>query len=198
MKPANYAPVYAGLYPQLAEIARRHGYAMAVHGSMARDADLICIPWTDKATEPQAVVDAITTEFVIRNIGEPSVREHGRIVYTLTVSAPGCFIDLSFTPLQTAPEPQGEEDDVVSRLKREAAHMRADRHFKAAYAMEGAIALLTRPQPVASPVTPEQRKAVHVILAEMQHGFLDRQIEQYAERIIHALQAALSSAPEKP
>ncbi len=98
MKPANYAPVYAGLYPELAEIARKHGYAMAVHGSLARDADLICIPWVDDASEPQAVVDAITSEFVVRSVGEPSVREHGRIVYTLTVSAPGCFIDLSFTP----------------------------------------------------------------------------------------------------
>lgn len=106
MKPANYAPVYAGLYPELAEIARKHGYAMAVHGSFARDADLICIPWTDEASEPQAVVDAITSEFVVRSVGEPSTREHGRIVYTLPVAAPGCFIDLSFTP-RSASAPVG-------------------------------------------------------------------------------------------
>ncbi len=111
MKPANYAPVYAGLYPELAEIARKHGYAMAVHGSLARDADLICIPWIDDAAEPQAVVDAITSEFVVRSVGEPSTREHGRIVYTLTVSAPGCFIDLSFTP--RAPSPVSAPADAV-------------------------------------------------------------------------------------
>ena len=98
MKPANYAPVYAGLYPELAEIARSHGYAMAVHGSFARDADLICVPWTDAATEPQAVVDSILSEFVMRSAGEPSVREHGRVVYSLTIAAPAAFIDLSFTP----------------------------------------------------------------------------------------------------
>ena len=28
MKPANYAPVYACIYPQLAELTRRHGYAL--------------------------------------------------------------------------------------------------------------------------------------------------------------------------
>lgn len=99
MKPANYAPVYAGLYPELAEIARKHGYAMAVHGSLARDADLICIPWTDQAEPPQAIVDEITTTFAIREAhGGPKVREHGRTVYTLVVAGPGCFIDLSFTP----------------------------------------------------------------------------------------------------
>lgn len=99
MKAANYAPVYAGLYPELAEIARSHGYAMAVHGSMARDADLICIPWTQAAADPQAVVDAITSEFAIKgDRKDPRQREHGRLVYTLTVAGPGCFIDLSFTP----------------------------------------------------------------------------------------------------
>ncbi|OKN23544.1 hypothetical protein AM343_001586 [Klebsiella variicola] len=34
MKPANFAPVYCALYPALAEIARKHGYAMAIHGTM--------------------------------------------------------------------------------------------------------------------------------------------------------------------
>lgn len=105
MKPANYAPVYAGLYPELAEIARSHGYAMAVHGSMARDADLICVPWTDAAADPQTVVNAITSEFAIQgDRKDPRTREHGRLVYTLTVAGPGCFIDLSFMP-RTAPQP---------------------------------------------------------------------------------------------
>lgn len=43
MKPANLAPVYCALYPALAEIARKHGYAMAIHGTMARDFDLMGI-----------------------------------------------------------------------------------------------------------------------------------------------------------
>lgn len=99
MKPTNNAPIYIGLYKELAEIARKHGYAMAVHGSLARDMDLICIPWIDDADEPQVVVDAITREFAFKETDEPpSVREHGRLVYTLLVSFGDCFIDLSFTP----------------------------------------------------------------------------------------------------
>lgn len=96
MKPANFAPAYAALYPQLAEIARQHGYAMAVHGSMGRDFDVVCIPWIEEAGEPQAVVDAITKRFAIEQVHGWDVREHGREVTTLSIGFGECFVDLSF------------------------------------------------------------------------------------------------------
>lgn len=108
MKPANYAPVYSALYPELAEIARKHGYALAVHGSLARDMDVICIPWIDVPSEPQAVVSQITTEFDIRQIGEPATRQHGRIVYTISIGHGSCALDLSFMPRETADERQAK------------------------------------------------------------------------------------------
>lgn len=98
MKPANFAPVYACLYPQLAEIARSHGYALAVHGSMCRDFDLACIPWVDKPSKPIDVVNEIVETFAIKTVGEPDVREHFRVIYTLSILFVECFIDLSFTP----------------------------------------------------------------------------------------------------
>lgn len=101
MKPANFAPVYACLYPQLAEIARSHGYALATHGSMARDFDLVCIPWTDAPSDPQAVVDEMVATFAIREEGKPETRQHGRLIYTLAVKFGECFIDLSFMPRAT-------------------------------------------------------------------------------------------------
>ena len=102
MKPANFAPVYAGLYPELAEIARSNGYAMAVHGTMGRDADLVCIPWVDSASDPQKVVDDILAEFAFSTLpDDPTTREHGRIVYTLAYVG-SCFIDLSFMPRHPA------------------------------------------------------------------------------------------------
>lgn len=100
MKPANFAPVYACLYPQLAEITRSHGYALATHGSMARDFDLVCIPWVENPSEPQAVVDSITEAFSIRQIGDPELKLHNRLVYTIIVKFGECFIDLSFMPIQ--------------------------------------------------------------------------------------------------
>lgn len=99
MRPANNAPIYIGLYSQLAELTRNHGYALAVHGSIARDFDLVAIPWSEHPSDPQNVVDDITKQFAFKEGGgDRSIKEHGRIVYTLIVSFGECFLDLSFMP----------------------------------------------------------------------------------------------------
>jgi hypothetical protein len=99
MKAANYAPMYCALYPELATLARAHGYALAVHGTLGRDMDLICIPWTEQACEPITLVEAITTTFAVRQVGGPPTRKpHGREAWTLSVGFGECAIDLSFMP----------------------------------------------------------------------------------------------------
>lgn len=98
MKDPNYAPVYCAIYPDLAEIARKHGYAMAIHGSLAKDFDLICVPWTNTASLPQDVVDEIVKSFAIKQINGWTCREHNRMVTTLSIAFGECYIDLSFTP----------------------------------------------------------------------------------------------------
>uniref|UniRef100_A0AAU7PFS8 Uncharacterized protein n=1 Tax=Burkholderia phage vB_BgluM-SURPRISE13 TaxID=3159457 RepID=A0AAU7PFS8_9VIRU len=100
MKPANYAPVYCALYPELAEIARSHGWGMAVHGSMARDFDIICIPWIEEPSEPQTVVDAIVKKFAVRQVTRDMwvKKPHGRIATTLSIGFGECFVDLGFMP----------------------------------------------------------------------------------------------------
>lgn len=40
---------YACLYPKLAAVAREHGYALAMHGSLVADCDLIAVPWVENA-----------------------------------------------------------------------------------------------------------------------------------------------------
>jgi len=94
----SFAPFYCALYPELATIARGHGYALAIHGSLQRDFDLVCIPWSENPSEPDAVVDAIGAEFVIRRTGPAEPKRHGRIAYTLAVMGE-CFVDLSFMPV---------------------------------------------------------------------------------------------------
>lgn len=99
MKPANLAPIYAGIYADLAEACRVHGYALAVHGSLARDFDVIAIPWTATASAPEEVVNSICSTFAItRTREEVIVKEHGRLVYTLCLSFGDCFLDFSFMP----------------------------------------------------------------------------------------------------
>lgn len=57
--PPGLAPAYAALVPLFAAVARPLGYAIAVHGSMRRDLDLVAVPWTDDAAPAENLVEAI-------------------------------------------------------------------------------------------------------------------------------------------
>lgn len=108
MKPANFGPVYAAaLYPQLAELFREHGYALAVHGSLARDMDLIAVPWARDVSPHEKVLEAITSTFAVKMIGESTGKEHGRRAWTLSIGFGECSVDISFMP--SAPIPPAEE-----------------------------------------------------------------------------------------
>lgn len=100
----GFAPVYAAIYPELAKLCRMHGYALAVHGSMARDFDLIAIPWIDEASDPETVVKAITTHYDFKEVGGPAtLKKHGRLAYSLAIGFGECCVDLSFMPRTTPP-----------------------------------------------------------------------------------------------
>jgi len=95
----NYAPVYAAaLYPDMAEIFVKHGYALAVHGSLRRDFDLIAVPWVKSPSDPDVVLAEITKTFFIRQVDGGSMRDHGRKAYSISVGFGECAIDLSFFP----------------------------------------------------------------------------------------------------
>lgn len=98
MKPANSAPFYCAIYPELAEIARQNGYALAIHGSMARDFDLICVPWSEEPAAPDDVVRAIMGVFDFWPVDGLTDKPHGRKVQTLAFMG-DCFLDLSFMPV---------------------------------------------------------------------------------------------------
>lgn len=59
MKDATRAPLFACLYPGLCDKARALGYALAIHGTVTRDLDLVAIPWTDKAVSAVALKDSL-------------------------------------------------------------------------------------------------------------------------------------------
>lgn len=50
---------YLELLPKIRTIARKHGYAVGIHGSMARDFDLMMFPWIDKCSSHLVLLDAI-------------------------------------------------------------------------------------------------------------------------------------------
>jgi len=98
------APWYAMAYAKLDRIAWRCGYALALHGSMSRDLDLVAIPWTEDAESPEKLVEAIR-RFVVEKaevnlkIAPPKIMPHGRISYIIPVGFGGNFyLDLSVMP----------------------------------------------------------------------------------------------------
>lgn len=101
MKPANNAPLYAAIYHELAELCRSKGYALAVHGSLARDFDLVAIPWNDTAASPEEVIHSMIERWsTFRLLNDPVTKAHGRKVYTLLFSLWGeAALDLGFMPL---------------------------------------------------------------------------------------------------
>ena len=107
MKPANFGPAYAlGIYPKLATFFRNRGYALAVHGSLARDLDLIAVPWVDDAWAPDHVIAAVTHKFAVYQFEgheKPTKKPHGRLAYKMWFSFGDFALDISFTPRRRKP-----------------------------------------------------------------------------------------------
>lgn len=59
MKPPTHAPFFACLYASLCDIARNHGYALAIHGTVTTDCDVIAVPWTEDACEAEVLMQSL-------------------------------------------------------------------------------------------------------------------------------------------
>ena len=95
--------LYASYYGVLVDIARRHGYALAIHGSLVNDMDLIAVPWTKDAHPPLVMLHEIY-EMLGRkplkdnpydSVGE---KPHGRTAYTI-IAGGGGYFDISIMPV---------------------------------------------------------------------------------------------------
>lgn len=112
-----YPAMYALLYPALVEVARWHGYALALHGSLGRDMDVIAVPWTEDAADPVALMDAMVGAAGLRIGAKPDAtgpmesveKPHGRLAWSLHLAG-GAYIDLSVIPPR-APTAQPSTQD---------------------------------------------------------------------------------------
>jgi hypothetical protein len=96
--------MYATFYGILKEIAEKHGYAVAVHGSLTRDMDLVLIPWIE---HPGPVIKVLKEwhdtidDCPCSEDGVPyssiGNKPHGRIAYTIPTGGGG-YIDVSVMP----------------------------------------------------------------------------------------------------
>jgi len=106
MRAPTHAPVYAAFFPILAEIAQKRGYALAVHGSLNSDMDLVAIPWTVTAVSADELVEALrlyaaqTMAMMFSAAGTldgPEQKPHGRQAWSIIVGN-GAVIDISVMP----------------------------------------------------------------------------------------------------
>lgn len=111
---------YESLIEPLRARARELGYAIAVHGSLERDIDIIAVPWTGAAIDARDLVRELV-EVVYRVNGAAYVRDdppeeladafdwtrrnpqpkpHGRLAWSIHLGG-GPYIDLSVMPRKT-------------------------------------------------------------------------------------------------
>lgn len=105
----NKPIAYLALYPALVRCAREMGYALALHGSMERDFDLIAVPWTAEArpaaelvAEVVRLVDGYVKTDINAEPGDyternPEPKPHGRLAWAILLGRDR-YIDLSVMP----------------------------------------------------------------------------------------------------
>lgn len=121
MKPVSPAAAYFAIIPGLTEAAREVGYALAVHGSMARDLDLIAVPWTEAAESAEALILRLLSATCHRGHLNPrsdthddkaqsngdvgAIKPHGRRSWSIHFDN-GLYLDVSVMPLAMRQGPQ--------------------------------------------------------------------------------------------
>jgi len=93
--PKVYQPIYAHVYEWLIHVAREHGYALALHGSLTNDLDLLAVAWTDGASTRAELVAAVAGFLVSPRVRGPEVKPHGRLAWTVSIPHVSGVVDLS-------------------------------------------------------------------------------------------------------
>lgn len=100
----NFNPaIYTTYFGDLSKIANNNGYALALHGSLLNDMDLIAVPWVENPSTHKKliteIVNLIKTSHEVKHILKTSGKKpHGRISYTIMLGGKHEYIDLSITP----------------------------------------------------------------------------------------------------
>lgn len=88
--------------PKLIPVAKRLGYAIALHGSFLRDLDVIAVPWTDEAVSAEELAETLRIEVHGWLIGDknknPAIKPHGRLCWSIHTEDGVGYIDLSVMP----------------------------------------------------------------------------------------------------
>jgi hypothetical protein len=120
-RPCNYPErtkeCYDAMIAALRHVARRCGYALAVHGSLKTDIDLIAVPWRDSAPDVTYLAEEIrlTAERIIGTAEtrkydtNPTQKPCGRLAWSFYLQPEGIegpYIELSVMPKETESTPK--------------------------------------------------------------------------------------------
>jgi hypothetical protein len=102
-------PDYARIFTKARCLAWSEGYALVLHGTATRDLDLLAVPWTNGACEPEHLIQRVEDACDIKVTVPASVKPHGRLTWTLTFKEFGDprFIDFSIMPRVMPTPPNG-------------------------------------------------------------------------------------------
>ncbi len=100
--------IYSQILPRIRKAAKDLGYAIAIHGTLQRDLDLLAVPWIEEAAEPAELVKVIADAVSGYVIGDgvdnhgyvserPTEQPHGRMSWNICWGGKA-FIDLSVMP----------------------------------------------------------------------------------------------------
>lgn len=94
-------PDYARIFSIARCLAWAEGYAITFNGSFTRDLDLLAVPWTEHACDPEHLMRRIEDAAGLKNITQkPGDKPHGRKAWTLVLPGFGDprWVDLSVMP----------------------------------------------------------------------------------------------------
>ena len=96
---ANLMPaLYSFRLEDIQRVGQQHGYAIAVHGSMQRDLDMVAFPWRAIVSYADELVAALCEALPAETLpDDPEIKLHGRLAYTLLMGG-NLFMDLSVIP----------------------------------------------------------------------------------------------------
>lgn len=110
MKTPQVKPsLYAHYFMEMKEIATSYGYNLALHGSMARDLDLILLPWSENYRPVEKLIEEFARvlggEVMIQSDEQRNCFPHGRQSYVININRgkytpedPQYYVDISFIP----------------------------------------------------------------------------------------------------
>lgn len=94
-------------------IAREHGYTLAVHGSLKRDIDMVAVPWIEQASDPTLLLrdlkGAVMGVFGRARLDPKeedgwTEKPHGRVARSIHVYCNGHFFYFDISVMPRAPK----------------------------------------------------------------------------------------------